>query len=240
LVAVGHVSNALGTLNPLHTLITQAHAQGIPVLVDGAQGAPHQPVDVQALDCDFYVFSGHKVYGPTGIGVLYAKAEWLAQMVPYQTGGDMIDTVTFEKTTFAPAPRRFEAGTPPIAEVLGLMEALNYVSTLGMSAIEAHEHMLLNALTPRLEAIPGLRIIGQAREKMGIVSFVMDAAHPHDIGTILDTEGIAIRAGHHCAQPVMQRFNVPATARISFGIYNTLDEIDILIAALHKVNAIFS
>ncbi len=234
-VAVNHVSNALGTINPIRRIIELAHQTGAVVFIDGAQGAPHLNVDVQALDCDFYAFSGHKIYGPTGVGVLYAKQAHLEAMVPYQTGGDMIETVTFEKTTFTQPPYKFEAGTPPIAQVVGLGAAIDYVNEVGLSAIAAHEHRLLKYATEQLNTVPGLSIIGTASMKAGLISFVLEAAHPLDIGTLLDHEAIAIRTGHHCAQPVMKRFNVPATARASFGMYNTFDEIDRLVAGLHKV-----
>ncbi len=239
LVAVGHVSNALGTIHPVEEIIRLAHAQGIPVLVDGAQAAPHMPVDVQALDCDFYVFSGHKACGPTGVGVLYGKTEWLERMNPFLGGGDMIESVTFEKTTYAPLPHKFEAGTPPIAEVIGLGTALDYLCRVGLEAIAAYEQTLLEQATARLLAIPGVRILGTARRKAAIVSFVVDGIHPHDIGTLLDQEGIAIRAGHHCAQPVMTRYGVPATARASFAFYNLPSEVEALGAALEKAIAIF-
>jgi cysteine desulfurase/selenocysteine lyase len=239
LVAVGHVSNSLGTINPIQYIIAKAHERGVPVLVDGAQGAPHCAVDVQAWDADFYVFSGHKIYGPSGIGVLYGKMSLLSKMVPYQTGGDMIQSVSFEKTTFAPPPRRFEAGTPPIVEVIGLGEALRYVSEIGMDAIGRYEHALLVESTEKLSAIPQVRIIGTAPEKAAVVSFVIDGVHPHDIGTLLDEEGIAVRAGHHCAQPVMERYGVPATARASFSFYNTPAEIDALVAGIHKIIQVF-
>jgi cysteine desulfurase / selenocysteine lyase len=239
IVAVVHLSNALGTLNPVKTLIDLAHARGIPVLVDGAQSAPHLAVDLRALDCDFYVFSGHKVYAPSGIGVLYGKKALLEAMPPYQGGGDMISLVTFEKTEYADLPNKFEAGTPSIADVIGLGAALDWLSAIGLDAVAAHEHELLEYATVRLQAIPGLRIIGTARDKAALVSFTMQGIHPHDIGTILDREGVAIRAGHHCAQPVMQRYGVPATARASFAVYNTHDEVDALIAALCKVKELF-
>jgi cysteine desulfurase / selenocysteine lyase len=239
LVAVNHVSNALGTINPIRQMIQMAHTKDIPVLIDGAQSAPHMVVDVQAFDCDFYAFSGHKLYGPTGIGVLYAKKKYLEAMVPYQCGGDMIEWVTFEKTTFAKPPHKFEAGTPPIVEVIGLGSALDYLENIGLAAIEAHEHALLETATERLQEIEGLRIIGTAREKAGIISFVFEDIHPHDVGTLLDQNGIAVRAGHHCTQPVMDRFGVPATTRVSFGLYNTIEEIDALVDALHSVIKVF-
>ena len=240
LVAVGHVSNALGTVNPIRKIIDLAHAQGIPVLVDGAQAAPHIPVDVQKLDCDFYAFSGHKVYGPTGIGVLYGKEKLLNDMPPYQGGGDMILSVSFEGTTYNTLPYKFEAGTPHIAGAVGLGAAVEYVQQIGLGAIAAHEHGLLEYATSCLKQIPGLRIIGEADQKAGLVSFVLDGVHPHDIGTFLDADGVAIRAGHHCAQPVMERFKVPATARASFAMYNTFQEIDVLAEAIVKTIGMFS
>ncbi len=240
LVAVGHVSNALGTINPVREIIEKAHALDVPVLVDGAQSAPHMPVDVQALDCDFYAFSGHKIYGPTGVGVLYGKMKYLDVMPPYQCGGDMIHSVSFEKTTFAKPPARFEAGTPAIAQVIGLGTAIDYVNGIGLEAIAAYEDELLRYATERLSAIPEVRIIGTAREKAAIVSFTIRGAHPHDIGTVLDREGIAVRAGHHCAQPVMERFGVPATARASFSFYNTREEIDALAQGIQSVIRLFA
>jgi cysteine desulfurase / selenocysteine lyase len=239
IVAVGHASNALGTINPLERMIAMAHASGALVLVDGAQGVPHLKVDVRALDCDFYAFSGHKVYGPTGIGVLYAKQALLEAMPPYQGGGDMILSVSFEKTTYNALPYKFEAGTPNIEGVVGLAAALDYVGALGLDNIAAHENDLLHYANACLREIPGLRLIGTAREKASVVSFVLEGVHPHDIGTILDQEGIAIRTGHHCAQPLMMRFNVPATGRASFGLYNTREEIDALAAGLRKVIEVF-
>jgi cysteine desulfurase/selenocysteine lyase len=238
-VAVGHASNALGTINPVKTLIDMAHRHGAVVLIDGAQGVPHLRVDVQALDCDFYAFSGHKVYGPTGIGVLYAKQALLEAMPPYQGGGDMILSVSFEKTTYNALPYKFEAGTPNIEGVVGLAAALDYVESLGIDNIAAHEHDLLDYATESLRALPGLRIIGTAKEKASVISFTLEGVHPHDIGTILDQEGIAVRTGHHCAQPLMMRFNVPATGRASFGLYNTRDEVDALVAGLRKVIEVF-
>lgn len=239
LVAVNHISNSLGTINPIKPIIDRAHAQGIPVLIDGAQSVPHMPVDVQALDCDFYLFSGHKVYGPTGIGVLYGKRQHLDRMIPYQSGGDMIESVTFAKTTFAKPPHKFEAGTPPIAEVIGLGAALEYVQKVGFEAIQAHERALLEYATLQLLHVEGLRIIGTAREKASLISFVFDDIHPHDVGTLLDQKGIAVRAGHHCTQPVMERFGVPATTRVSFSFYNTKAEIDRLIEGLQDVIRLF-
>jgi cysteine desulfurase/selenocysteine lyase len=239
-VSVVHVSNALGTINPIKHIIERAHRRGIPVLVDGAQAVSHMTVDVQELDCDFYAFSGHKLYGPTGIGVLYGKAELLQRMPPYQGGGDMISVVTFEKTHYNTLPYKFEAGTPNIAGVIGLGTAIDYVRAIGLDQIAAHEAKVLAYATTVLDTIPHLRIIGTAREKAGVLSFVLDCAHPHDIGTILDREGVAIRAGHHCAMPVMQRFGVPATARASFALYNTHEEVDALVRAIHKVIEVFA
>jgi len=238
LVAVAHVSNALGTVLPLEEIIALAHGHDAPVLVDGAQAAPHLPVDVAALDCDFYAFSGHKIYGPTGIGVLYGKAALLESMPPYQTGGGMIRSVAFEKTTFAPVPCRFEAGTPDIAGAIGLAAAVDFVEEIGLEAIARHESRLLDYATERLSAIAGVRLIGTASRKASILSFVLDGVHPHDVGTILDAEGIATRTGHHCAQPLMDRFGVPATTRASLGLYNTRDEIDALAAGLEKVSEV--
>lgn len=234
-VAVVHLSNALGTINPVKRLIELAHARGIPVLVDGAQSAPHLKVDLQELDCDFFAFSGHKLYGPTGVGVLYGKQSLLERMPPYQGGGDMIMTVTLERSTWAPLPAKFEAGTPMIAQVLGLGAALDYVNSIGPERIAAWEHQLLTFATERIVGIGGIQVIGTARNKASVLAFVMEGVHPHDVGTILDDEGVAIRAGHHCAQPVMQRFGVPATARASFAFYNTLEEIDSLVNGLLRV-----
>jgi cysteine desulfurase / selenocysteine lyase len=239
LVSIIHVSNSLGTINPIETIIAQAHARGIPVAVDGAQAAPHLPVDVQALDCEFYAFSAHKMYGPTGIGALYGKRALLDSMPPYQGGGDMIASVTFEKTTYNALPHKFEAGTPNIAGVVGFGAAVEYLGQFDMQAIAAHEHDLLTHATEALEGIAGVRVIGKAPRKAGVVSFVMDGVHPHDIGTILDREGVAIRTGQHCAQPVMDRYGVPATVRASIGLYNTGDEIAQLVAGLHKVREVF-
>jgi len=238
IVAVGHLSNALGTINPVGEIVRMAHARNIPVLVDGAQAAPRMKVDLQALDCDFYAVSGHKMYGPTGIGVLYGKARLLEAMPPYQGGGDMIASVTFEKTVYNRLPYKFEAGTPNIADTIGLGAAIEYLNELGLDEIEKHEAELLAYATRKVEAIPGVRIVGTAKEKAGVLSFVMEDIHPHDIGTILDSEGIAVRTGHHCAQPVMQRFNIPATARASFGLYNTREEVDALVAGIHKVREV--
>lgn len=239
IVSVAHVSNALGTINPIRQIIEMAHRWNTPVLIDGAQAAPHLAVDVQDLDCDFYVFSGHKLFGPTGIGVLYGKADLLEKMPPYQGGGDMIRSVTFEKTLYNTLPYKFEAGTPHIAGVIGLGSAIDYLGRIGLEKIAAYERELLNYATDVLSTVTGVRIIGTAKEKAGILSFVIDGVHPHDIGTILDCDGIAIRAGHHCAMPVMQRFGVPATARASFAFYNTKDEVDALIRAIHKVIEVF-
>ena len=240
LVAVGHVSNALGTINPVHRIVELAHQQGVPVLVDGAQAAPRMKVDVRELDADFYAFSGHKIYGPTGIGVLYGKTSLLDVMPPYQGGGDMISSVTFEKTLYNKLPHKFEAGTPHMAGAIGLGAALEYVNRLGIENIQAHEQDVLAYATEQVAAVPGTRLIGTAREKTGVLSFVLEPIHPHDIGTILDQEGIAIRTGHHCAQPVMQRFGVPATARASFGLYNTREEVDALVRGLNKVREVFA
>jgi len=239
IVAVGHVSNALGTVNPVGEIIHLAHQKNIPVLVDGAQAVPHMAVNVQELDCDFYAFSGHKVYGPTGIGALYGKAALLDQMPPYQGGGDMISSVTFEKTVYNKVPHKFEAGTPHMAGAVGLRAAIEYLDKLGLDAIAAYEHELLSYATDRVSALPGVRLVGTARKKTGVLSFVMDGVHPHDIGTILDQEGIAIRTGHHCAQPVMERFGVDATARASISFYNTKGEIDRLVGGIQKVREVF-
>ncbi len=240
MVAVTHVSNALGTVNPVRRIVEQAHRANVPVLVDGAQSVPHIEVDVQALDCDFFVFSGHKIYGPTGIGVLYGKAALLDAMPPYQGGGDMISSVTFEKTIYNKLPYKFEAGTPHIAGGIGLGCATGYLNGVGIERVERHEHELLAYATRAVREIPGLRIIGTAEEKAGVLSFVVEGIHPHDIGTILDQQGIAIRTGHHCAQPVMQRFGIPATARASFGLYNTREEVDALVSGLQKVREVFA
>jgi len=239
LVSVVYVSNALGTVNPVREIIDLAHRQGIPVLLDGAQAAPHMPVDVRQLDCDFFACSGHKLYGPTGIGVLYGKAELLEAMPPYQGGGDMISAVSFEKTVYNTLPHKFEAGTPHIAGVIGLAAALEYMARIGLNQIAAHEADLLAYGTELLSSVPGLRIIGTASHKAGVLSFVLDGVHAHDIGTILDLEGVAVRAGHHCAMPVMKRFGVPATARASLGFYNTRSDLDALVKALHKVLEVF-
>ncbi len=239
LLAVVHVSNALGTVNPVKALVGYAHGKGVPVLVDAAQSIPHLGVDVKDLDCDFLAFSGHKVYGPTGIGVLYGKESWLEKLPPYQGGGDMIASVSFERTTYAELPAKFEAGTSNLAGGVGLGAALDYVSEVGLSRIAEHERGLLAYATERLSAVPGLRVVGTAKEKASVVSFVLGDIHPHDVGTILDREGICIRTGHHCAQPVMTRFDLPATARASFGLYNTREEVDALVSGLAKVRAVF-
>ena len=240
LVAVTHVSNALGTINPVREMIELAHGRGVPVLLDGAQAAPHLTVDVQALDCDFYCFSGHKMVGPTGIGILYGKAALLEKMQPYQGGGDMILSVTFEKTTYNSLPYKFEAGTPPIAAAIGLGATVDYLSGIGMSNIAAWEHQLLEYATDRVKGMSGVRIIGTARDKAAVLSFTVKGVHPHDVGTILNEEGVAVRTGHHCAQPVMQRFGVPATARASFSFYNTFEEIDQLTAGIVRVQKMFA
>ncbi len=239
ILAITHMSNALGTINPIKDMVREAHAGQVVVLVDGAQAAAHIKIDVQDLDCDFYTFSGHKVYGPTGIGVLYGKEKLLENMPPYQGGGEMISSVTFEKTTYNVIPGKFEAGTPNIAGAIGLGRALDYINSLGINNIAKHEKELLKYATAELKKIPKLRLIGTAENKAGVVSFVLDDVHPHDIGTIVDQEGVAIRTGHHCAQPVMQRFKVPATARASFGLYNTKEEIDALVKALYRVREVF-
>ena len=238
-VSVVHLSNALGTINPIKEIVQKAHLQGVPVLVDGAQAAPHLKVDVRDLDCDFYTFSGHKVYGPTGIGVLYGKRELLEEMPPYQGGGEMILSVTFEKTIYKDIPERFEAGTPHIEGGIGLGTAIDYVNEVGLETVAAYEHELLAYATDELSQVRGLRIIGTAREKASVLSFVLDDIHPHDIGTILDREGVAVRAGHHCAQPVMLRFGVPATVRASLAFYNTREDVDALVQGLHKVIEVF-
>ena len=239
ILGVTHVSNVLGTINPVKEIIARAHARNVPVLVDGAQGVPHLPVDVADLDADFYVFSGHKLSGPTGIGVLYGRQELLEAMPPWQGGGSMILSVTWEKTTYCGLPSKFEAGTPAIAQAIGLGAAIDYLLGLGLDRVGAHEHELLAYATRRLQAIPGLRIIGQAKAKASVLSFVLEDIHPHDIGSILDHEGIVVRAGHHCAQPVMQRMQVPATTRASFSYFNTQEEIDALVSGILKVQEIF-
>jgi cysteine desulfurase / selenocysteine lyase len=240
LVAIAHVSNALGTILPVKRMIDAAHAQGAVVLIDGAQAIPHSSVDVRALGCDFYAFSGHKLYGPTGIGVLYGREELLTAMPPWQGGGDMILTVSFEKTTYNELPWKFEAGTPNISGAVGLAAAMDYVESLGLEAIAAHEQRLLARATGELERIPGIEIIGTAAHKAAVLSFTMQGVHPHDLGTILDAEGVAVRTGHHCAMPVMTFFDIPATARASFGCYNTEAEVASLVAALTKAREVFA
>ena len=240
LVALAHVSNALGTINPVHEVIDMAHRRGAAVLLDGAQAAPHLEVDVSELDCDFYCFSGHKLFGPTGIGILYGKAELLDSMPPYQGGGDMIRSVTFEKTTYNDLPYKFEAGTPDIAAAIGLGAAIDYLNGIGMQRIAAYEHELLGYGTEVLGRIPGVRLIGTASRKAAVLSFVIEGVHPHDVGTVLDRQGIAVRTGHHCAQPVMERFRVPATTRASLAFYNTREELDALAAGIEKVKEVFA
>jgi len=239
LVAVTHVSNALGTINPVRAMIDLAHIRGVPVLLDGAQAIAHMPVDVQELDCDFYAFSGHKLYGPTGIGVLYAKSALLDIMPPYQGGGDMIRSVSFDGTVYNSIPYKFEAGTPNIAGAIGLGAAVDYLSNIGFDKVTRHEQALLSYATQSVMRVPGVRIIGDALEKTGILSFVLEGVHPHDIGSILDLQGVAIRTGHHCAMPLMKHFGVSATARASFGLYNTKDEVDKLVAAIFHVKEVF-
>jgi cysteine desulfurase/selenocysteine lyase len=239
LISIVYVSNSLGTVNPVKKIIDTAHLNQIPVLLDAAQAVNHMPVDVQKLDCDFLAFSGHKLYGPTGIGVLYGKEEILNSMPPFQGGGDMISKVTFEETTFNELPFKFEAGTSNVADAIGLGSAIDYLTFLGMDKIRKHDLALLDYTRQRIKEIPGLTIIGNAKEKSGVISFILDNIHPHDIGTVLDFEGIAIRTGHHCTQPVMQRFNIPATSRASFGLYNTFEEVDMLVQALKKVIEVF-
>ncbi len=239
LVALTHVSNALGTVNPVREMIAMAHAKGIPVLLDGAQAVPHMKVDVQDLDCDFYAFSGHKMFGPTGVGVLYGKAAWLEKMQPFKGGGDMILSVTFEKTTYNVIPHKFEAGTPPIAAAITLGAAVDYLAGVGMERIAAYETDLLDYATEQVNRLPGVRIIGTAEKKAAVLSFTVGGVHPHDVGTLLNEEGVAVRTGHHCAQPVMQRFKVPATSRASFAFYNTHEEVDALVAGIRKVQKVF-
>jgi cysteine desulfurase/selenocysteine lyase len=239
LVSVVHISNALGTINPVAEITRMAREVGAKVLIDGAQAVAHQSVDVQALDCDFYAFSGHKLYGPTGIGALYVRYDILKDMPPWQGGGDMIHTVSFEGSTYADVPQRFEAGTPNIAGVVGMAAAIDYVLDIGLDTIYAHEHALLAHATEQLSALPGIRLVGTAAEKAGILSFLVKGIHPHDLGTILDTEGVAIRAGHHCAMPLMTRFGIPGTARASLALYNTEDDVTVLIAALRKAQKLF-
>jgi len=239
IAAISHISNALGTVNPVKQMIALAHHQGVPVLVDGAQAVPHMRIDVRDLDADFYAFSAHKVFGPTGFGILYGKTHLLESMPPYQGGGDMIKSVTFEKTIFNDIPHKYEAGTPHIAGAIGLAAAIDYMNLLDWNVVQQYEQMLLRYAQDKLVAIQGLRIIGQAREKAGVVSFILERIHPHDIGTILDQEGIAIRTGHHCAQPVMQKYGIPATARASFAFYNTVEEIESLVRGIQKVKEVF-
>lgn len=239
IVSVGHVSNALGTIHPIKLIIEKAHAKGIPVMIDGAQAAPHLKIDVQELDCDFYAFSGHKMYGPTGIGVLYAKQSWLESLPPYQGGGDMILTVSFEQSTYNEIPHKFEAGTPPIAEVIGLGATIDYLNALDWTKVSAHEQALLAYASEALASIPEVRLVGTAKDKIGVISFTLDGVHPHDIATITDQSGVAIRAGHHCAMPIMSFFDIPATIRASLGLYNTQQDIDALIKALSHVKKLF-
>jgi cysteine desulfurase/selenocysteine lyase len=239
IVAIGHVSNALGTVNPIRPMIQKAHAAGAVVLIDGAQAIPHFSVDVQELDCDFYVFSSHKMFGPTGTGVLYGRRSLLEQMPPYRGGGDMISSVTFEKTTYNQLPYKFEAGTPNIAGVVGMGAAIDYLNSIDRVAASAHEDNVLAYATERLREVPGTRVIGEARDKTGVLSFVMDNAHPHDVGTVLDREGVAVRTGQHCAQPVMDRYGITATIRASLALYNTREDIDALIKALARVREVF-
>ena len=238
-VAITHVSNALGTINPVKDMIATAHRHGVPVLVDGAQAVPHMKVDVQDLDCDFYAFSGHKMCGPTGIGILYGKTQLLEKMKPFEGGGDMILSVTFEKTTYNTIPHKFEAGTPPIAAAIGLGATVDYLESVGLDRIAAHEHDLLTYATEAFTQLKGVRIVGTARNKAAVLSFTLQGVHPHDVGTILNEDGVAVRTGHHCAQPVMQRFGIPATARASFYLYNTFAEVDALVAGIRRVQKIF-
>jgi cysteine desulfurase/selenocysteine lyase len=239
IVAIAHVSNALGTVSPVREMVALAHGRGVPVLLDGAQAVPHLRVDVREIDSDFYTFSSHKMFGPTGIGVLYGKRSWLEKLPPYQGGGDMIKSVTFEKTTYNDLPYKFEAGTPNIADTIGFGAAIDYLTSMDFTAVQNYERDLLAYATEALSGLGGIRIIGTAREKAGVLSFVMDGIHAHDIGTILDSEGIAVRTGHHCAMPVMERFDVPATVRASFAFYNTRGEVDALAKGLHKVQEVF-
>jgi cysteine desulfurase/selenocysteine lyase len=239
IAALAHVSNALGTVLPVARLIERAHAHGVPVVIDGAQAVPHLPVDVRALGADFYAFSSHKMFGPTGIGALYGRFDLLEAMAPWQGGGDMIASVSFEGTTFNRVPHRFEAGTPHIAGAVGFAAAADYITRLGRDAIAAHESELLTEATRRVAAVPGVRVVGTAREKASVLSFTMEGVHPHDVGTILDREGIAVRTGHHCAEPVMRRFGIPATARASFAAYNTADDVDALVRGLGRVREVF-
>ena len=240
MVAVVHLSNALGTINPVREMTELAHQRDIPVLVDGAQWAPHLPTDVRELDCDFYAFSSHKIFGPSGVGVLYGKAEHLEAMPPYQSGGDMITRVTFEKTEYAEIPSKFEAGTPNIVGVIGMGAAIDWIQRVGFDTIAAQEQDVLDYATAQVQEIPGLTVIGTAPEKAGVLAFTLEGIHPHDIGTLLDQSGVAIRAGHHCTQPLLQRLRVPATARASFAVYNTREEVDTLVAAIRNVQALFS
>jgi cysteine desulfurase/selenocysteine lyase len=240
IVGVVHISNALGTINPVAEMTQMAHEVGAVVLVDGAQAAPHMPIDVQALGCDFYACSGHKMFGPTGVGMLWGRTELLDAMPPWQGGGDMIHTVSFAGTTFAPLPAKFEAGTPAIAEVIGLGAAIRYIGSVGLEAIGAWERELLAYATEQVRAVPGVRLVGTARDKAGVLAFTLEGVHPHDLGTILDADGVAIRAGHHCAQPVMERFGVHATARASFAFYNTLEEVDVLVRGLRRAREVFA
>ena len=240
IVGVTHVSNALGSINPVKAMIATAHAHGVPVLVDGAQAVPHMPVDVQDLDCDFYAFSGHKLCGPTGIGVLYGKAAFLEAMQPFKGGGDMILSVSFERTVYNTIPHKFEAGTPPIAAAIGLGDAIDYLGAIGLAAIARHEHELLQHATELLGQLPGVRLVGTARHKAAVLSFMVDGVHPHDVGTLLDQEGIAVRTGHHCAQPLMTRLKLPATVRASFAFYNSLAEVDALVAGVRAVQKVFA
>ena len=239
LVSVSHVSNALGTINPIKKMISIAHENNVPIIIDGAQSVGHMPVDVQLLDCDFYVFSAHKLYGPTGAGIVFGKKSWLERLPPYQGGGDMIETVAFDKITFAPIPHKFEAGTPDIAAVVGMGAAIDYVTALDMQKVYEHEQQLLKYATQLLKEVPGLRLIGQAQQKVGVLSFILEDIHPHDIASILDHEGVAIRAGHHCAMPVMKKFSLPATVRASLGIYNNNEDIDTLIKAIYTAKRLF-
>lgn len=239
LVALSWVSNALGTVNPVKRIAEIAHARGIPVLLDGAQAAPHIPIDVQAVGCDFLAFSGHKMLGPTGVGVLYARGDWFDRLPPYQGGGDMIETVTIARTTYAKAPSKFEAGTPDIGSVVAFRAAIEYLESMGLDAISRHEHALLAEATARVSALRGIRLIGTGPHKAGVLSFTMQGVHPHDIATILDQQGIAIRAGHHCTQPLMARYECGATARASFYLYNTMDDVAALVAGLEKVREVF-
>lgn len=240
MVAVTHASNVLGTINPVKEMTSIAHTHGVPILIDGAQAAPHLSIDVKDLDCDFYVFSGHKLYGPTGVGILYGKKKWLTKMPPYQGGGSMIETVSFDKITYAPLPQKFEAGTPDIAAVIGFGAAIRYIQNIGLENLIAHDQELLRFTEEELVKIPGLRMIGTAHPRVGVFSFVMDSIHPHDIGTVLDHEGVAVRAGHHCAMPLMERFKVPAVIRVSLGVYNNEEDIRALITALHLVKRMFA